>query len=226
MIETSQSIKALMTALLTVQGSVQGVAKDSSNPFFKNRYASLEAVIETIRKPMTDAGLIFTQAPGAIIAGAVEITTMIAHQSGEWMRSTLHVPLAKTDPQGVGSAITYGCRYALMATLGLPPLDDDAEAAVRHQEPKRASAKPIEAKQTVPDGLQQLADTPMPKQLPSEKCTRLIEQINLCKTADALDTFVSSPTASATYSSLTVPEKKRVMAAKDARYLQFAEKAA
>lgn len=133
-----------MTALLTVQGSVQGVAKDAANPFFKSRYASLEAVIETIRKPMTDAGLIFTQAPGAIVNGAVEITTMIASDSGEWMKSTLHVPLAKLDPQGVGSAITYGCRYALMATLGLPPLDDDAESAVSHA-PKAAAKPPAKA---------------------------------------------------------------------------------
>ena len=225
MIETSQSIKALMTALLSVQGSVQGVAKDSSNPFFKNRYASLEAVIETIRKPMTDAGLIFTQAPCAIVNGAVEITTMIAHQSGEFMRSTVHIPLAKTDPQGVGSAITYGCRYALMATLGLPPIDDDAEAAVRHVEPKARQT----AKQNTPPGAnlglgtEQMRDAPPP---PTDKCTRLIEQMNLCTTRDALDTLVSSPDASDTYKALSVPEKKRVMTAKDARYLQLAEKAA
>jgi hypothetical protein len=48
--------------------------------------------------------------------------------SGEWIKATMAIPLTKTDPQGVGSAITYGCRYALMAMLGLPPLDDDAEA--------------------------------------------------------------------------------------------------
>jgi hypothetical protein len=52
----------------------------------------------------------------------------------------MSLPLAKQDPQGVGSAITYGCRYALMASLGLPPLDDDAEAT-RQQEPQKPSQR-------------------------------------------------------------------------------------
>jgi hypothetical protein len=130
MIEHSAEMKNLIGALRVVQGEIAGVKRDSTNPHFRNRYASLEAVVETIKSPLNEAKLSFTQAPGRIIDGAVEVTTMLMHDSGEWMRSTLHVPLAKTDPQGVGSAITYGCRYALMATLGLPPIDDDAEAAV------------------------------------------------------------------------------------------------
>lgn len=130
MIEHSTEIKALIEALHQVQGHLTGVVKDSTNPHFKNRYASLENVIEAARGPLQAAGVTFTQAPGSILNNAVEITTMLMHKSGQWMRSTLHVPLAKVDPQGVGSAITYGCRYSLMAVLGLPPVDDDAEAAV------------------------------------------------------------------------------------------------
>ncbi len=57
-------------------------------------------------------------------------------------RSTLHVPLSKRDPQGVGSAITYGCRYALMATLGLPPVDDDGESAMDRSSPPTQASRP------------------------------------------------------------------------------------
>lgn len=141
MIELSPNVDALFPALLKAQGEMRGVAKDSNNPHFKTRYASLENVIDAAKGPLQAAGLAFTQAPGALVDGAIEVTTMLMHASGQWLRSTLHVPLSKRDPQGVGSAITYGCRYALMATLGLPPVDDDGESAMdRSPQPSRPAA--------------------------------------------------------------------------------------
>jgi hypothetical protein len=128
MIEQSADIKALCEALHKAQATLNGVAKDGRNPHFKAGYASLEAVIHAAKPALQAAGLSFTQAPGALLDGAVEITTQMMHVSGQWLRSTLHVPLPKRDPQGVGSALTYGCRYSLMAMLGLPPVDDDGNA--------------------------------------------------------------------------------------------------
>lgn len=130
MITHSETISKLMKAMHSVQGAVDGVAKDAKNPHFKSRYASLEAVVETIRRPCQAAGLVVVQGPGAIEDGNISISTMIAHaESGEWIRSTMQVPLSKNDPQGAGSAITYGLRYSLMAVFNLPPVDDDGEAA-------------------------------------------------------------------------------------------------
>jgi hypothetical protein len=136
-IETSTNIIALTAAILKVQGELSGVKKDGKNPHFKSNYATLENVIDTARPALQAAKIVFVQAPGQVIGGAVEVTTMLVHESGEWMRSTLHVPLGKVDPQGVGSAITYGLRYSLMAMLGLPPTDDDGEAATVREPAKR-----------------------------------------------------------------------------------------
>ena len=130
MIETSTDIKALTAGIIKVQGAISGVKRDGKNPHFRSTYATLENVLDTARPALQEAGIAFVQAPGQVIDGSVEVTTMLVHDSGEWMRSTLHVPLGKRDPQGVGSAITYGCRYSLMAMLGLPPTDDDAEGAM------------------------------------------------------------------------------------------------
>lgn len=130
MIESSPTIAKLCEALHGAQGVLTGVVKDAKNPHFKNRYATLEAVLDTARPALQANGLIVSQAPGRMVDGCVEITTMLAHVSGEWMRSTLHIPLAKRDPQGLGSAVTYGCRYALMAALCVPPTDDDGEASM------------------------------------------------------------------------------------------------
>lgn len=134
-------------ALFTVQGVIRGVKKDSKNPHFKNSYASLEAVEDTIRPHMQAAGLVWFQMPGKVIDGSIEVTTVIAHaESGQEIRGTMEMPLAKRDPQGAGSALTYAQRYSLMAILGLPPTDDDAETAIdrndtRPVDPVKSSAQ-------------------------------------------------------------------------------------
>ncbi len=120
----------LWRAILAVQGAVHGVKRDAKNSHFKNSYATIEAVWRTLRQPLQDAGLAVVQMPGALKDGAITITTIVAHaDSGETLRSDLSVPVTKPDAQGVGSAITYGCRYSLMAMFSLPPTDDDGEAA-------------------------------------------------------------------------------------------------
>ena len=130
-IQTSTEINHIAAALLQFQATTTGVVKDSRNPHFKNRYASLEAVIDEARPQLQAVGVAWMQAPGRISGGNIEMTTMLLHAaSGQWMSSTMEIPLGKQDPQGAGSAITYAQRYALMATLGLPPVDDDAESAM------------------------------------------------------------------------------------------------
>lgn len=145
MIEHSPTIAAIAAAMHSVQGAVSGVAKDSKNPHFKNTYASLEAVVEAIRQPCQDAGLVVIQAPGEIANGCVSVTTMLAHaKSGEWIRTTAQLPMAKIDPQGAGSALTYAERYSLMAMFNLPPVDDDAEGATsRTQAPASTTEQRI-----------------------------------------------------------------------------------
>jgi hypothetical protein len=153
-IETSASIENLATALGKFQAETHGVVRDAVNPFHKNRYATLEAVIETARPGLAKAGLAFLQAPSGFGQGAVEITTILMHgSSGEWIRASYPMPLPKPDPQGVGSAITYGCRYALMAMLGLPPLDDDAEATKPQPNQWDKATKPQQSASPVQDSV-------------------------------------------------------------------------
>ena len=122
----SESIVEISKALVKFHGEVSAVKKDASNPFFKSKYATLDNVLETIGKPLENAGLSFAQFP----SGESGLTTILMHESGEWMEETFSVPLAKNDPQGAGSAITYMRRYALGAILGLATEeDDDANSA-------------------------------------------------------------------------------------------------
>lgn len=139
MITTSPNILALSAALLKFQAQVKGVSRDGNNPHYKSKYATLENVIDTARPALQEAGLVFIQALGAIQDGAIEVTTRLIHaETGEWIESTLQMPLGKRDPQGTGSACTYGLRYSLMAMLGMPPSDDDGESSYeRNQQPQK-----------------------------------------------------------------------------------------
>jgi hypothetical protein len=138
--EMSPTIGNLAAALCAAQAEMRGVFKDKKNPHYGNRYATLENVIDTARPALTKHGLAWTQAPGPLVDGAITVTTMLMHQSGEWMRSSMHMPIAKRDPQSTGSALTYAQRYSLMAILGLPPTDDD--------DAEQAHAPPPPAKKT------------------------------------------------------------------------------
>jgi hypothetical protein len=56
---------------------------------------------------------------------SVEIESRLMHTSGQWLASTLTMPVSQRTPQGIGSAITYGRRYGLAALLGVAAETDD-----------------------------------------------------------------------------------------------------
>jgi ERF superfamily len=126
--QTSEQINELATALAKAQGAMGGALKDSANPFFKSKYADLESVWNACRKALSENGLSVIQTTSAAEHG-VAITTMLAHSSGQWIRDTLALQPKDMAPQGMGSAITYGRRYALAAIVGVYQTDDDGEAA-------------------------------------------------------------------------------------------------
>lgn len=119
--EKSTTITEIAKALTKFQSKVSLIKKDGKNPFFKSKYATLENVIETIRSPLEETGLSFSQFP----SGENELTTMLIHISGEYLQSTVKMSPKENTPQGQGSAITYMRRYALSAVLGLATEEDD-----------------------------------------------------------------------------------------------------
>lgn len=130
--------KELFKALSIAQGRFTTVAKDKDNPFFKSLYAPLDSIIEMIRPILAENGLTamqFTDLPDT--GEGVLIETIITHESGQYISGKLYMPAAKLDPQGFGSAITYGRRYALAAALGIVS-DEDTDANDIKGKPKNA----------------------------------------------------------------------------------------
>lgn len=140
----SEQINELSAALAKAQGQIEGAKKSSSNPFFKSKYADLAECWNTCREALTANEISVIQMPEEINEnGRLNITTMLAHSSGQYISSTLTMTVTKLDPQAIGSAITYGRRYALAAMVGLAQEDDDGEKAMARQEKK--DKKPVES---------------------------------------------------------------------------------
>ena len=121
--------KNLATALIKFHDSGAAAKKGADNPFFKSKYASLEEVIETVRAEAGKVGLTFVQLVD-FDEHHIFVTTILMHESGECVTGRTPV-LTKdnTDPQKMGSGITYAKRYGLQAAFGLPSEDDDGNAA-------------------------------------------------------------------------------------------------
>lgn len=134
-------MKQIATALVKAQKQFGPALKTSTNPHFRSKYADLAAVVEAVIDALNDNGIAMIQALHECNDGVIVSTTFI-HESGEVIDcGKLHVPAAKQDPQGYGSALTYARRYSLMAAAGIAPEDDDGNASSR--KPKSEQAQPI-----------------------------------------------------------------------------------
>ncbi len=128
--EKSESIKELATALAKTQGQLTSAKKGAVNPFFKSSYADLATIWDICRKPLSDNGLAVIQITNET-GEKIILETILCHTSGEWIKGSLPLNPVKSDPQGIGSALTYARRYGLSAMIGITAdEDDDAEGAM------------------------------------------------------------------------------------------------
>jgi len=129
-------MKQIASALVKAQKAFGPALKTSSNPHFKSRYADLAACVEAVVDSLNDNGIALIQQTHECEDG-VTVETVFVHESGEtFSAGRLHVPAAKQDPQGYGSALTYARRYSLMAACGIAPEDDDGNAASKKRDPQ------------------------------------------------------------------------------------------
>lgn len=140
--KTSENINEIAKALSTAQREMRPASKDSTNPHFRSKYSDLASVMDAIREPIGANGLSIWQ-DATLNEMGVNVTTRIVHLSGQWVEfGPLTIPLGKKDAHAVGSACSYGKRYALCAALGVVSDDDDdgnKAVASYKSEPKKMS---------------------------------------------------------------------------------------
>src|SRR6478735_9033359 len=133
---SSESVAALASSLAKAQAELvnpeksltasirTGRAGEGERSF---RYAPLSSGLDIVRKTLGQHEIATVQTTAIDhTAGMVNLTTTLAHASGEWIASDWPVcPIAETaNPQRMGAALTYARRYALFTLVGIAGEDD------------------------------------------------------------------------------------------------------
>jgi hypothetical protein len=162
---SSKSVGALASALAKAQAELVNPEKSLTAtirvaaPGERERtfrYAPLSSGLDIVRKTLGQHEIATVQTTAIDqTSGMVNLTTVLAHASGEWIASDWPVcPIAETaSPQRMGAALTYARRYALFTLVGIAGEDDldapdiigCAPAAGRESDPRRNRFPPRES---------------------------------------------------------------------------------
>jgi ERF superfamily len=132
---SSESVAALASALAKAQAELVNPEKSLTATLRTGRpgdgerfrYAPLSSGLDIVRKTLGQHEIATLQTTAIDqTAGRVNLTTTLAHASGEWIASDWPVcPIAETaNPQRMGAALTYARRYALFTLVGIAGEDD------------------------------------------------------------------------------------------------------
>lgn len=145
--DKTESIKHISEAMAKFQGEVTQPKKDKTNPFFKSKYVPLENVVEVITDEAPKHGLSFFQSPCNDEHGRIGISTLVTHQSGEFIEfEPLFMKAEKNNAQGSGALITYLRRYTLSSIFGITSDEDDdgnATSSPSRQTPQLANEQQL-----------------------------------------------------------------------------------
>src|ERR1700733_12047337 len=152
---SSSSIASLAAALAKAQAELTNPEKSlvaTIRPQYRGeaersfRYAPLSSGLDIVRKTLGQHEIATVQTTAIDqTAGTVNLTTMLAHASGEWIASDWPVcAISETaTPHRMGAALTYARRYALFALVGIAGEDDlDAPDLTTPTQPTPAPPKP------------------------------------------------------------------------------------
>lgn len=124
-------MKQISTALLKAQSEMSNPKKGATNPFFKSKYADLNAIREAVIPILNSNGISVLQ-PIVHVDGKNFVKTILLHESGELLESLTEIIYNKVnDAQAQGSGISYARRYSLQSFVCVGADDDDGQKAVQ-----------------------------------------------------------------------------------------------
>lgn len=132
----SEKKENIFKAIILCKNLSRNPKKTSSNPYFRSRYADLSEVLDCLSEPLEMSKLAISQHP-SYNGSVLNIETLVIHESGEWMSSVISCEVNKvqnengqieTNPQKIGSLISYLRRYSIASIFCLAQEDDDAES--------------------------------------------------------------------------------------------------
>ena len=150
----AEETKSLATLLAEAQAEMPNPKKsrEGQKGYQKYKYATLDAVVDIIKKPLNSRGIFLTQPCEKTDDGTMRVRTVVMHGSESLVLDTKPYEY-DSDPQEFGKRETYARRYSLLTAFGLAGEDDtDGDTGPAKAAPKPASkaAQPKKAQQ-VPD---------------------------------------------------------------------------
>ena len=163
MTRSSDELNELAKALSAAQGEFPAIPKSHTGKIqgegkrgayeYTYHYADLADTVAAAQPILTTHGLSVAQFPEYDGVGEDLLTTRVMHESGQWLESSMRLLMAKQDPQGQGSAVTYARRYSYCAALGIvADEDDDGAAASQPAAKPRTIRQPPTAPQADENG--------------------------------------------------------------------------
>lgn len=122
--------------LLEFQKKNIKVEKVGDNPYHNSKYATLNEVLEKVKKPLNDVGILIIQRPEK-----EGLTTKLLDTEDETFVECFMPYADVTTAQKLGSCNTYNRRYSLVTLLGLEDEDDDGNVASNKKVGKKLSDK-------------------------------------------------------------------------------------
>lgn len=135
---TSETMTEIAKALAKAQTELKNPSKNKTvnvrtqqGGTYSYKYADLADILDQVKPVLAKNGLTIIQGNTDDETGRVNITTLLLHESGEWIKTFLLMPPAhetRMNPaQALGSILTYGRRYAITSLLNLAS-DEDNDA--------------------------------------------------------------------------------------------------
>ena len=155
MTDRSEDVRELVAALVSARGGYRKLLRTAEAEIKRGKkytYATLEAAIQATDEPLQENGItVVNQFMPHPNPKFLYVVTELIHASGQFLRSWLPMNTGDGSPHALGSAITYGKKYNLIALLNLAAVDDDGHGA-------QGGANPVKPKER--------RDEPSPKQEP------------------------------------------------------------
>jgi len=110
--------------IFRIQNEIEAIFKNAKNPYFKSNYADINAMLEQLQ-PLLNKYKVAIEQP---MRDGKVFTILTCVDTGDSKSSSLELQ-PMSDPQKLGSVITYFRRYTLQGLLGIRTKDDDANSA-------------------------------------------------------------------------------------------------
>jgi hypothetical protein len=181
-------IKNFAKAFIEAQKEMGTASKDSSNPYFKSKYADLNSIREACLPSLNKYGIAVLQ-PIVQVEGKNYIKTLLLHESGESMECLTEIIYSKqNDAQAQGSGITYARRYGLQSLVNVGAEDDDGNKASEQPKNKKEFFKEPQGQMK---NLSNIASEELKASAEEQKLNKLKDALSKMQSTQEIDDYLA-----------------------------------